>query len=156
MMVLRPEQWINDMADAGVDQYTFHVEPVNDIADVCRKVREAGMKVGLALKPDTPVEFVEQYIELADLVLIMTVEPGFGGQKFMEKMMPKVKKLRDNYPTLNIEVDGGVTLSTIDCCAKAGANWIVSGTGIIKAQDQRTVMKQLKDSVTQAISDNSK
>ena len=155
-MVSRPEQWINDMADAQVDQYTFHIEPVDDVPDVCRKVREAGMKVGLAIKPKTPVEVVEQYIELADLVLIMTVEPGFGGQKFMEDMMPKVKRLRDNHPTLNIEVDGGVGPNTIDCCAKAGANWIVSGTGIIKAQDQRTVIKQLKDSVTQAISDYSK
>lgn len=74
----------------------------------------------------------------------------------MEDMMPKVKHLRDNYPLLNIEVDGGVSLNTIDCCAKAGANWIVSGTGIIKAQDQRSVMKQLKNSVTQAITDYSK
>lgn len=114
------------------------------------------MKVGLAIKPKTPVEVVEQYIEMADLVLIMTVEPGFGGQKFMEDMMTKVKHLRNNYPSLNIEVDGGVALNTIDCCSKAGANWIVSGTGIIKAGDQRSVMKQLKDSVTQAISEYSK
>lgn len=156
MMVSHPEQWINEMADAQVDQYTFHIEPVDDVPAVCRKIREAGMKVGLAIKPKTPVEVVEQYIELADLVLIMTVEPGFGGQKFMDDMMPKVKHLRTNYPSLNIEVDGGVSLNTIDCCAKAGANWIVSGTGIIKAQDQRSVMKQLKDSVTQAISENSK
>lgn len=156
MMVSRPEQWINDMADAGVDQYTFHIEPVEDVAAVCRKVREAGMKVGLAIKPNTSVEVVEQYVELADLVLIMTVEPGFGGQKFMEDMMPKVKRLRDNFPLLNIEVDGGVSLNTIDCCAKAGANWIVSGTGVIKAADQQTVIKQLKGSVTQAISEYSK
>lgn len=156
MMVSRPEQWINDMADAGVDQYTFHIEPVEDVASVCRKVREVGMKVGLALKPKTPIEVVEQYIEMADLVLIMTVEPGFGGQSFKEDMMSKVKHLRTNYPLLDIEVDGGVALNTIDCCAKAGANWIVSGTGIIKATDQRSVMKQLKDSVTQAITDYSK
>lgn len=75
-MVSRPEQWINDMADAQVDQYTFHIEPVEDVPSVCRKVREAGMKVGLAIKPKTPVEVVEQYTEMADLVLIMTVEPG--------------------------------------------------------------------------------
>lgn len=156
MMVSRPEQWIADMADAGVDQYTFHIEPVDDVASVCRKVREAGMKVGLALKPNTAVVDVEQFIELADLVLIMTVEPGFGGQKFMEDMMPKVSHLRKNYPLLNIEVDGGVGLNTIDCCAKAGANWIVSGTAIIKATDQYTVIKQLKGSVKQAISEYSK
>lgn len=156
MMVSRPEQWISDMADAGVDQYTFHIEPVEDIAHVCRKVREAGMKVGLAIKPKTPVDAVEQYIEMADLVLIMTVEPGFGGQKFMDDMMPKVQHLRKNYPLLNIEVDGGVGLNTIDCCAKAGANWIVSGTAVIKATDQQTTIKQLKGSVVQAISEYSK
>ncbi|KAL7012910.1 hypothetical protein ACKWTF_015102 [Chironomus riparius] len=156
MMVSNPEQWISDMADAGVDQYTFHIEPVDDVSAVCRKVREAGMKVGLAIKPKTAVDVVEKYIEMADLVLIMTVEPGFGGQKFMEDMMPKVKHLRDNYPTLNIEVDGGVALNTIDCCAKAGANWIVSGTGVIKADDQGVVIKQLRGSVTSAIAEYSK
>lgn len=155
-MVSNPEQWISDMADAGVDQYTFHIEPVDDVSAVCRKVREAGMKVGLAIKPKTPVDVVEKYVEMADLVLIMTVEPGFGGQKFMEDMMPKVKHLRDHYPTLNIEVDGGVALNTIDCCAKAGANWIVSGTGVIKAADQGAVIKELRSSVTNAIADYSK
>lgn len=144
------------MADAQVDQYTFHIEPVDNVAQVCRKVRESGMKVGLAIKPNTAVDAVEQYIELADLVLIMTVEPGFGGQKFMENMMAKVKLLRSNYPSLNIEVDGGVGVNNIDCCAKAGANWIVSGTGIIKSNDQSSVIKQLRDSVSQAIVDYSK
>uniref|UniRef100_A0A8D8TU28 Ribulose-phosphate 3-epimerase n=1 Tax=Cacopsylla melanoneura TaxID=428564 RepID=A0A8D8TU28_9HEMI len=118
MMVQNPEQWIEPMADANVDQYTFHVEPVNDVPQVIRKIKEAGMKVGLAIKPKTPVDVIAEYIESADLVLIMTVEPGFGGQKFMQDMMPKVKWLRDNYPTLNIEVDGGVGLNTIDNCAK--------------------------------------
>lgn len=144
------------MADAQVDQYTFHIEPVDDIPKVCRKVREAGMKVGVALRPKTPVDAVEQYIELADLVLIMTVEPGFGGQKFMLDMMPKVEYLRANYPNLNIEVDGGVGVNNIDCCAKAGANWIVSGTAIIKSADQSSTIKQLRDSVSSAITDYSK
>ena len=81
MMVQNPQQWIEPMADAGVQQYTFHIEPVLDsVADVCRKVRESGMKVGLALKPGTAVEAVQQYIDSADMVLVMTVEPGFGGQ----------------------------------------------------------------------------
>lgn len=119
MMVSRPEQWIEGMADAAVNQYTFHVEPVQDrVASVCRAVREAGMKVGLALKPGTPVETVAEYVELADMVLVMTVEPGFGGQKFMADMMPKVAWLRENYPQLDVEVDGGVGPDTIDACAK--------------------------------------
>lgn len=157
MMVSSPEVWIENMADAGVDQYTFHIEPVqNSIPNVCRKIREAGMKVGLALKPGTPVNVIESYISLADMVLIMTVEPGFGGQTFMSEMMPKVKWLRDNYPGLDIEVDGGVGLNTIDVCAKAGANMIVSGTAIIKALDQKDVICSLKKTVDFEISNNFK
>ncbi|KAL2720330.1 ribulose-phosphate 3-epimerase [Vespula squamosa] len=147
MMVSNPEQWIEPMADAGVNQYTFHVEAVKDVPSVCRKVREAGMKVGVALKPDTPANVVVDYIDLADMILVMTVEPGFGGQKFMESMMPKVAWFRKNYPTLDIEVDGGVGPSTIKTCAKAGANMIVSGTAVIGAPDQAKVIKDLKDAV---------
>ncbi|XP_014295913.1 ribulose-phosphate 3-epimerase [Microplitis demolitor] len=147
MMVSKPDQWIEPMADAGVDQYTFHVEPVKDVGAVCRKIKEAGMKVGVALKPGTEVDVVTEYIELADMVLIMTVEPGFGGQKFMENQMVKVKWLRDNYPGLDIEVDGGVGPNTIDMCAKAGANMIVSGTAVIGSADQRKVMSSMKQTV---------
>lgn len=106
------------MADANVDQYTFHTEPCEDIPLVCRKIKEAGMKVGIAIKPGTPVSCIEEYIDLADMILVMTVEPGFGGQKFMTNMMSKVEWLRANYPSLDIEVDGGVGPSTIDICAK--------------------------------------
>ncbi|XP_035787723.1 ribulose-phosphate 3-epimerase-like [Anopheles albimanus] len=148
MMVERPQQWVEAMADAGVQQYTFHVEPVlHMVQDVCRKVREAGMKVGLAIKPGTAVETIQNYIADADMVLIMTVEPGFGGQMFMADMLPKVQFLRNNYPLLNIEVDGGVSLATIDSCAKAGANMIVSGTAIIRANDQGAVIRELRNSL---------
>ncbi|XP_068966193.1 ribulose-phosphate 3-epimerase [Bombus flavifrons] len=154
MMVSNPNLWIEPMADAGVNQYTFHVEAVNDVPLLCRKVRETGMKVGVALKPQTPVNVVEDYIELADMVLIMTVEPGFGGQKFMEPMMKKVSWLRKNYPTLDIEVDGGVGPKTIDACAKAGANMIVSGTAVIGSSDQAKVIKTLRDAVNCALQNN--
>ncbi|KAM3967389.1 ribulose-phosphate 3-epimerase [Aphomia sociella] len=151
MMVSKPEQWIAPMADAGVNQYTFHIEPVDNVEDVCRKIKEHGMKVGLAIKPGTPVAEVEKYINMSDMVLIMTVEPGFGGQKFMEDQMVKVKHLREQYPLLNIEVDGGVGPSTINCCANAGANMIVSGTAVIGAEDQAATIKLLRDTVQQAI-----
>lgn len=154
MMVSNPNLWIEPMADAGVNQYTFHVEAVNNVPLLCRKVREIGMKVGVALKPQTPVNVVVEYVELADMVLIMTVEPGFGGQKFMEPMMEKVSWLRKNYPTLDIEVDGGVGPKTIDACAKAGANMIVSGTAIIGSSDQAKVIKTLRDSVNCALQNN--
>ncbi|KAE8742444.1 hypothetical protein FOCC_FOCC011998 [Frankliniella occidentalis] len=144
-------QWIEPMADAKVDQYTFHIEPVSDVPSICRQVKEAGMKVGLALKPGTGVEVVAKYIDMADMVLIMTVEPGFGGQKFMTNMMDKVRWLRENYPSLDIEVDGGVGPSTIDACAQAGANMIVSGTAVTGATDPSQVIKTLRNSVEKVI-----
>ncbi|CAH1155180.1 unnamed protein product [Phaedon cochleariae] len=152
MMVQDPEKWIEPMADAGVDQYTFHIEPVLvNVLKVCRKIKEAGMKVGIALKPDTGIEAVRQYIDHADLILVMTVEPGFGGQSFMANMMPKVQWLRKNYPLLDIEVDGGVGLNTINACAEAGANMIVSGTAIISSGDQRAVIASLRETVESSI-----
>ncbi|XP_050343942.1 ribulose-phosphate 3-epimerase [Nymphalis io] len=151
MMVSKPEQWIVPMADAGVNQYTFHIESVSNVEDVCRKIKENGMKVGVAIKPGTDVAEVEKYISITDMVLIMTVEPGFGGQKFMADQMEKVTYLREHYPLLNIEVDGGVGPSTINCCANAGANMVVSGTAVIKAQDQASTIKLMRDTVQQAI-----
>ncbi|CAB4064966.1 rpe [Lepeophtheirus salmonis] len=118
MMVANPEKWVEDMSNAGADQYTFHIETTNDPLGLCRQIRESGMKVGIAIKPKTPVSVVEQYIDSADMILVMTVEPGFGGQKFMHDMMEKVSYLRDNYPSLDIEVDGGVGPSNILDCAK--------------------------------------
>lgn len=100
MMVSRPLQWIEPMADAGCNQYTYHLESAQDQATVIRKVKEAGMRVGLALKPSTSVEQVFPYVGEVDCVLIMTVEPGFGGQKFMLDMMPKIKALREKYKSL--------------------------------------------------------
>lgn len=152
MMVQNPQQWIESMADAGVDQYTFHIEPVLDqVDDISRKIREAGMKVGLALKPGTDLEAVTKYIPIADMILIMTVEPGFGGQKFMANQMPKVKWLRENYPSLDIEVDGGVGPETIHECAKAGANMIVSGTAVIRSPNQKDTISYLRNAVQEAI-----
>ncbi|KAH8253841.1 hypothetical protein KR032_007086 [Drosophila birchii] len=147
MMVQKPEQWIEPMADAGVNLYTFHIEPVEDVAKVSRLVQEAGMKVGLAIKPGTKVQDLEKYVTIADVVLVMTVEPGFGGQSFMADMMPKVEWLRENYPSLDIEVDGGVGPKTIECCAQAGANMIVSGTAVVGATDQALVIREMRDVV---------
>ncbi|XP_046682388.1 ribulose-phosphate 3-epimerase isoform X2 [Homalodisca vitripennis] len=151
MMVSNPEQWVEEMAASKVDQYTFHVEASKNVPHTCWKIREAGMQVGIALKPGTPVEAVKEYVEIADMILVMTVEPGFGGQKFMNDMMPKVKWLRDNFPTLDIEVDGGVGPNTIQACADAGANMIVSGTATIGAPDPKKVIKTMRDVVQSSI-----
>jgi len=151
MMVENPEKWIEPMADAGAQQYTFHIEATNEPLRVVRKIKESGMRAGVGLKPGTPVEAVLPIIGDVDLVLIMTVEPGFGGQTFMEDMMSKVQYLRSAYRNLDIEVDGGVGPSTIAQCAEAGANLIVSGTAITASNDPKQVISYLRKSVEESI-----
>jgi len=152
MMVSAPETWVESMAASGTDIYTFHVEASENPQKTIRVIKEAGMKAGIGIKPGTSVDVVMPYVEDVDMVLIMTVEPGFGGQKFMQDMMPKVKKLRDQFKSLDIEVDGGVGPATIDACAKAGANMIVSGSAITSAADPHHVIAKLKESVNSELS----
>ncbi|RDD45292.1 Ribulose-phosphate 3-epimerase [Trichoplax sp. H2] len=149
MMVANPEKWVKPMADAGVQQYTFHIEATDNPLELIDSIKKTGMKVGIAIKPKTPVETILPYIDHANMILVMTVEPGFGGQKFMSDMMSKVAFLRSKFKTLNIGVDGGVSPSNIDQSAKAGANMIVSGSAIIKSQDPRGVISTLKSVVEQ-------
>lgn len=134
MMVSKPSQWVGDIAKAGGSRYTFHLEAVekDEVRGVCSLIREHGMKVGVALKPGTSVEVVAPFIELVDMVLVMTVEPGFGGQSFMPNMMPKVLSLRTDWPDLDIQVDGGLGPKTSDEAAAAGANLIVAGSAVFK------------------------
>ncbi|XP_014662207.1 PREDICTED: ribulose-phosphate 3-epimerase-like [Priapulus caudatus] len=151
MMVERPERWVQPMADAGADQYTFHVEAAGDVAAMVRHVREAGMRVGVALKPGTAVDVVTPWVDRVDMVLVMTVEPGFGGQSFMADMMAKVRYLRENFKDLDIEVDGGVGPVNIDACADAGANMIVSGTALVTSSDPAQAMMTMRTSVTRGL-----
>ncbi|XP_065883293.1 ribulose-phosphate 3-epimerase-like [Dysidea avara] len=144
MMVSEPERWVKDMADAGADQYTFHLEATKDPVALIQLIRQHGMKVGIAIKPGTSEKELLPYIDQVDMALVMTVEPGFGGQKFMSDMMPKVEFLRQQYPSLDIEVDGGLSPKTIEEAAKAGANMIVSGSAVVKSDDPKTVIMQLR------------
>jgi len=149
MMVDKPEKWISDMASSGADQFTFHLEST-EIPDECvRRIKESGMKVGIAIKPCTDVQLLVPFVKDIDMALVMTVEPGKGGQSFMPDMMSKVKFLRENFPLLDIEVDGGVGPSTVRTCAEHGANMIVSGTAIINNKNRREVIESLKNSVVQ-------
>uniref|UniRef100_A0A7S1ALY1 Ribulose-phosphate 3-epimerase n=1 Tax=Noctiluca scintillans TaxID=2966 RepID=A0A7S1ALY1_NOCSC len=132
MMVSNPSQWVQPIASSGGSQYTFHIEACENPSSLCELIRGSGMKVGVALKPGTPVSVVAPIVALVDTVLVMTVEPGFGGQSFMPSMMPKVLELRNTYPELDIEVDGGLGPSTVDAAAKAGANMIVAGSSVFK------------------------
>jgi len=148
LMVTHPEKWVSDVAKAGGDRFTFHYEAVAgredvDVNTLIAQIRDAKMEVGIALKPGTPIDLVKQYVPLIDMVLVMTVEPGFGGQSFMGDMMPKVKELRSEFPSLCIQVDGGLSPKTIDIAAEAGANDIVAGSAVFKAESAQDVIKTL-------------
>jgi ribulose-phosphate 3-epimerase len=116
---------------------------------VLKKIKEGGMKSGVAVKPKTPVSAVFPFVDagLVDMILVMTVEPGFGGQSFMADMMPKVKEARDKYPSIDIQVDGGLAPSTIDEAAQNGANVIVAGSSVYGAKDPEGVIRYLREAV---------
>jgi ribulose-phosphate 3-epimerase len=154
LMVSCPERWIEDFKKAGANSITFHIEATEDPNGLIQKIKNAGMRVCIAVKPNTPVEAVLPYAEKLDMVLIMTVEPGFGGQGFMAEMMPKVRELRRQFPDLNIEVDGGINEGTIHEAAEAGANVIVSGSGVYKAPDPAAAIAHLRAAVDAALRQN--
>ena len=148
MMVSNPDRWIDLMADNGADSYTFHVEATEDPHAIIDKVHGRGMKVAAALKPKTPASAIEGYADKLDMILVMTVEPGFGGQSFMADQMGKVEELRRLYPDKHIQVDGGLSDKTIDQASAAGANVIVAGTGVFKASDAAQAIELLRRSVS--------
>jgi ribulose-phosphate 3-epimerase len=155
MMTSEPEKWVEKVSRAqgsrpGLLCYTFHfeaTEPRGRTQEVIDLVKANNMKVGLSVSPDTPVEALLKYADQIDLALIMTVYPGKGGQSFIEEMMTKVKTLRAAYPSIDIEVDGGVKPSTVDKAAEAGANLIVSGSGVYKAEDMALSIATMQRSV---------
>lgn len=157
LMVADPSRWITAMASAGASQFTFHWEAAHEkggdaeVLAVIEKIRQSNMKVGFAIKPKTPVDKVLQFADKIDMALIMTVEPGFGGQKFLSDMMDKVHILRKAYANIDIQVDGGISPQNIQVPAEAGANVIVSGTGIIKAPCPTTAISQMREAVHLAI-----
>ncbi|KAJ8702472.1 RIBULOSE-phosphate 3-epimerase [Pleurotus ostreatus] len=151
MMVAQPEKWVNDIADAGGSLYCFHLEATSDPLPIIEAIHSRGMKAGVAISPDTPSAAVaDDVAAAADMLLVMTVYPGRGGQKFLDRCLPKVTELRARFPDKDIEVDGGVGPATIDACADAGSNVIVAGTAIFGAQDPEGVIATLKATVNQA------
>ncbi|KAM6549607.1 hypothetical protein CsatB_021283 [Cannabis sativa] len=154
LMVTNPLDYVEPMGKAGASGFTFHVEVSKENwQELIQIIKSKGMKPGVALKPGTPIEEVYPLIEAenpVEMVLVMTVEPGFGGQKFMPEMMDKVRTLRKKYPALDIEVDGGLGPSTIEMAASAGANCIVAGSSVFGAPEPDKVISLLRNSVQQA------
>ena len=150
LMIEKPIRYIEHFCKAGADYLTIHVEadtPENTKAAI-EKIRSFGVKPGIVVKPKTPAEAVAEYIPLVDMVLVMTVEPGFGGQKFMADMMPKVQKLRQMIDKMNpacyLEVDGGVDLDNAKICKENGANVLVAGSAFYKAADKKAFVAQIE------------
>ena len=149
LMVEDPTAQIAFFADAGASLIDIHVESKCDIEKCLREIRSRGVKSALAIKPATPVESVYEYLPLCDMVLVMTVEPGYGGQGFIPETEPKIAALRKyadehGFESLNIEVDGGINDSTAEIVKRAGANVLVAGTGLFKAADMRAANERLK------------
>lgn len=149
LMINNPDEIAPLYAENGCTSVTFHFEAVNDVDNTIKDIRSNGAKVGLAIKPATKFADIEKWIEEIDMLLIMTVEPGFGGQSFMHEQMPKVaqartfiEKLLRNKPTL--QIDGGVSLETIAEAANAGANCFVAGSAVYKSDNPAAMVSNLR------------
>ena len=150
LMIDRPIRYVEQFVKAGADWLTIHVEadqPQNTL-EALDRIHALGAKAGIVLKPKTPVEAAIPYLEKCDMVLVMTVEPGFGGQSFMADQMPKVAQLREWLDDVNpgclVEVDGGVDLNTAPVCKKAGAQVLVSGSAYFKAADKASFVREIQ------------
>lgn len=144
LMIREPEKHVDKWIKSGVKRIIFHFEATRKWESIIKKIRKAGIEVGMAINPETSIDVVDQFIEDLDLVLIMTVNPGLSGQKFLKKSLDKIKKLREKYPDVDIQVDGGINLETIPEVIKAGANLLVIGSAIFKSKDIEKVIKELK------------
>jgi len=148
LMLLRPYEYISAFTDAGADIITFHLESQSKVEETIFKIKQCGKKAGISIKPKTPIDLIFPYLNLVDLVLIMTVEPGFGGQDFMHSQMEKVLALKKEIlkRDLNvlIELDGGINLETIKLVKNYPVDICVSGTCIFKSFNARETIKKLK------------
>ena len=148
LMINTPEKYIEEFRKSGADHITVHFEACPHLHRVIHQIKETGAKAGVALNPHTPISVLEDVIEYLDIVLIMSVNPGFGGQKFIYQTIPKVKKLKDLISIRNsnalIEIDGGVGLHNAEKLLQAGADVLVAGSSIYRAEDPKKAINQFK------------
>jgi ribulose-phosphate 3-epimerase len=147
LMIDRPERYIDDFAKAGADIITIHLESTDKVSETLSYIRSKGIKAAISVKPNTPIEEVFPYLDTLDMVLIMTVEPGFGGQKLIPETLEKIRALREycdkNGYNVDIEVDGGIGPDNIGLLTSNGANVIVAGSAIFKADDYAEVISKM-------------
>lgn len=148
LMISNPFDYIDSFASSGADLISFHIESESDVEKTLEKIINAGVKPALVIKPKTPAEAVFPYLEKLAMVLVMTVEPGFGGQSFMENMLPKIRAIREKAnqvnPNLLIQVDGGIVPETAKLCVEAGADVLVSGSYIFGAENIEVAVNSLR------------
>ncbi|MDN7225993.1 ribulose-phosphate 3-epimerase [Planococcus liqunii] len=155
LMIENPDRYIEDFANAGADYITVHVEAAPHLHRTIQLIRSLGVKPGVVLNPHTPVETIQHVLEDIDLVLFMTVNPGFGGQKFIHSVVPKIEQLsqviRERGLDIEIQIDGGINEETIVPCAKAGANVFVAGSAIYSQKDRAAALQGIKQAGEEAV-----
>jgi ribulose-phosphate 3-epimerase len=148
LMIENPERWAGNYAETGASSVTFHLEASTKPKEVISQIRSSGSKVGIAIKPDTAFSDVSELLDLADMLLVMTVEPGFGGQGLIESVIPKITQARDfikeHSLEVSVQVDGGVGLATIEVLARAGADTFVAGSSIFSEPDRNNRISALR------------
>lgn len=148
LMMQRPDLLIDAFVKAGADLINFHVESDADVTDTINRIRDHGKKVALTIKPKTPATAVFPYLDKLDMVLIMTVEPGFGGQSFMGDMLPKIKEIKDECArighTVDVQLDGGVGAANAALCAQSGADIVVMGSAVFNATDPKSLVSMVQ------------
>ena len=148
LMIDKPERYIDKFIDAGADILTFHIEATDKTEEILDKIRARGVKAAVSIKPKTPAEAVYPYLDKCDMVLVMTVEPGFGGQSLIPEALDKValikKEAESRGLTLDIQVDGGVGPANAKACRDAGANILVAGSSVFRAEDRRAAIDALR------------
>ena len=151
LMISDPLKYAEDFASAGADIICFHIESDSDTEETINKILSLGKKAAIAVKPGTDIDSVIPFLDRLSMVLVMTVEPGFGGQSFMEGVMPKIEKLRALGYKGDIEVDGGVNPETIKIAAKAGANVFVAGSAVFKSENPEDTINLLRKNAADAL-----
>ena len=149
LMIVEPERFVKEFAECGADSITFHIEATEDVDKIIDLIHDLGCKAGMSIKPRTPVEVVEKYLHKLDMLLVMTVEPGFGGQKYIPESTERIREIRrmadEQGLDLDIQVDGGITKENVQVVLDAGANVIVAGSAVFRgniSENVKAIMAQ--------------